>query len=92
MVGLEDELLEDGSTKWRKAKTFPLLVNARRHGNQVWGGTQWAWMVIIICLASAGLLLIRNGNYAIGLVVALITATLAVRILINAYKKTKPHG
>src|ERR1700716_1946366 len=26
LVGPEDEILEDGASKWRKAKTFPLLV------------------------------------------------------------------
>jgi hypothetical protein len=92
LVDPDDELLEEGHTKWRKASSFPVLVNARRHGNQVWGGTQTAWMVISILLGSAALILITNGSYALGGVIAFVVASLMIRVTMQAFKRTKPHG
>ena len=91
LVGPEDELLEDGTTKWRRADSFPLLVQARRQGNQVWGGTQAAWIFSGVLLASVALYLIAHGRVVIGSVLALIVSSLLFRVTYSAFKRTKPH-
>src|ERR1043166_1746974 len=67
MVGPDDELKEEGHDKWRKATTFPLLVQARKHGNQVWGGTQMVWLIVLIALGSLAMYFLvegaRTNNY-----------------------------
>ena len=92
LVGPDDELLEDGNQKWRKAGSFPVLVNARRHGNQVWGGTQMMWMIFAITLGSAALILLVKGHYLVGGLVAFIVASVTIRVTMMAFKRTKPHG
>jgi hypothetical protein len=91
LVDPEDELLEEGTTKWRRADSFPLLVRARRQGNQVWGGSQAAWIIIGVTFGSASLYLLVKGNYLIGGVIAIIVTTLLFKVTYSASKRTKPH-
>jgi len=91
LIGPEDELLEEGTTKWRRADSFPLLVRARRQGNQVWGGTQAAWIMIAVVFGSLALYLLVHGNYLIGGVVAIIVTTVLFRVTYAASKRTNPH-
>ncbi|MBI3184200.1 MAG: hypothetical protein HYZ28_18870 [Myxococcales bacterium] len=92
LVGPEDEVLEEGTSRWRRAGSIPLLVQARRQGNQVWGGTQMAWIVIGVVMASTALYLISRGRYLAGGLVALIVAMVLFRVTVSAYKKSRPHG
>jgi len=90
LVEPDDEIREEGSTKWRKASTVPLLVQARRRGDAVWGGTQPAWIVIAIILASAALYSIAKGHMLIGLIVAFGLALLLTRVTYKAFKRSRP--
>ncbi len=93
LVGPDDELLEEGHTKWRKASSFPLLMKARRHGDAVWNGSQSAYLLIIIVVGSAALYaLVKQIWYGIPGFVALVgLALMMMRITKNAHKRTKPH-
>jgi hypothetical protein len=99
LVDPEDELLEEGTTKWRKANTFPLLVQARRHGNAVWEGTQMAWMVVTMVVGSTAMYLIFKGiakenwlQTSIGFLLAITLGVLLTRVTMKAFKRTRPHG
>ncbi len=91
LVDPTDEVQEEGASKWRKASSIPQLVQARRTGNQAWGGTQAAWILIAIVFGSAALYLISRGKYAIGFTLALLLGTLLTNVTYRAFKRTKPH-
>jgi hypothetical protein len=91
LVGPEDELLEEGATQWRKACSYPVLKNARRQGNQVWGGTQLAWIMIGVLLGSVALYLLTHGGVLLGAVIAIIVTSLLFRVTFVAFRKSKPH-
>jgi hypothetical protein len=91
LVEPEDEVLEEGSTRWRKAKSIPLLAQARRTGNQVWGGTQHFWIIFGIVLSSVALYLLSRGYWLYALVAAVIVGSLLFRVTTSAYRRTKPH-
>jgi hypothetical protein len=61
LVEPQDEVLEDGTSRWRKAGAIPELARARRMGNQVWGGTQMIWILIFITFGSVALYLLAKG-------------------------------
>ncbi len=92
LVGPDDELLEDGKTTWRKASSFPHLVNARRTGEQAWGGSWFLWTVIGILLASATLWLIKAGEHLYGGLLGLMTAMVMIHVTVRATKRAKPYG
>lgn len=92
LVGPDDELLEDGKTMWRKASSFPHLVNARRTGDQAWGGSWFLWTVIGVLLASATLWLIEAGEHLYGGLLGLMTAMVLIHVSVRAAKRSKPHG
>lgn len=58
LIEPDDELLEEGKTTWRKANSFPLLVRARRSGDQVWLGTWFAWVVLGVTFGTIALILL----------------------------------
>jgi len=91
LVGPEDEILEDGATKWRQAKTFPLLVQARRHGDAVWGGTQALWIFATVALGSFALYTIINGRWWIALLVTVVLCLILGRVTYQAFNRSKPH-
>jgi|CXWL01.1.fsa_nt_gi hypothetical protein len=90
LVGPEDDILEEGHTQWRKASSYPLLMQARRHGDAVWGGTQHAYLLAVVVLGSVALYLLVKGHW-IGIPALFVLAFMMTRITWNAYKKTKPH-
>jgi hypothetical protein len=103
LVGPDDELLEEGKTKWRKASSFPHLVNARRTGEQAWGGAWFLWTVIGILMGSGSLYELKVGIAALahgeftmdltfGALLGLITAYVMIRVTMRAHKKSRPHG
>ena len=92
LVGPDDELLEDGKTKWRKASTFPLLVHARRTGEQAWGGSWFLWTLIGIILGSSALYLIKIEQYMYGIVLGLATSMVMIHVTVRAHQRSKPHG
>lgn len=97
LIGPEDEIKEASAEKWRKAKTLPVLANARRTGNQVWGGTQFLWMMVTVVVGSLAFYLIQKGvktnahSYTgIGLLLAIALAALLMRVTANAFKRSRP--
>ncbi|HYR54681.1 MAG TPA: hypothetical protein VEM39_01090 [Myxococcaceae bacterium] len=90
LVDGDDEIREEGASKWRKASTFPVLAQARRRGDAVWGGTQSAWIVIAIILASAALYSIARGHLWYGLAIAFALALLLTRVTYKAFKRSRP--
>ena len=94
LIDPEDELLEEGHTTWRKARTFPLLVNARRSGEQVWVGTWFAWTLIGVAGGTIALVLLNSSDWArrgAGVVVAFVVAGLMLKVTMNAHARRKPH-
>lgn len=90
LVEPEDEVREEGTSKWRKASTLPLLIQARRRGDAVWGGTQPAWIIVSIVFASAALYSIAKGRTWLGLTIAFALALLLTRVTYRAFKRTRP--
>lgn len=90
----DDELLEEGKTKWRKASSFPLLVQARRSGDQVWMGSWFLWIVLGVAGATAALVLL--GHEALehkiaGVVMGFAVAMAMLKVTLNAHARRKPH-
>ena len=103
LVGPDDELLEEGKSKWRKASSYPFLVNARRTGEQAWGGAWFLWTVIGILMGSSALYELKTGIAALshgemtqdivfGAVLGLVTAMVMIRVTVRAHKNARPHG
>ena len=92
LVGPDDELLEDGKTTWRKASSFPLLVQARRTGEQAWGGSWFLWALIGIVLGSAALWLLKLGEWLYGGLLGLMTAMVMIHVSVRAARRSRPHG
>jgi hypothetical protein len=92
LIEPEDEILEEGKTMWRKAKSLPLLVRARRSGDQVWMGTWFIWILIGVIGGSAALYQFHEKNYAVGFIIAFAVAAVMFNITVKAYQKRKPHG
>lgn len=97
LIGPDDEIKEANATKWRKASSLPVLAKARRTGNQVWGGTQFLWMMVTVVIGSLAFFLIQKGvkNNAhgytgTGLLLAIALAALLMRVTANAFKRSKP--
>jgi hypothetical protein len=92
LVEPDDEVLEEGHEKWRKASSFPLLLRARRTGEQAWGGSWFLWTMIGICLGSAALWLIKSQQYLYGGILGVGTALVMAHVTTQAHKRSKPHG
>jgi hypothetical protein len=72
-----------------------VLARARRHGNQVWGGSQMGILVLAIGFLSWALYLIVRGTdkqKLLGLLVAFVTSSLLIRVTYKAMKRSKPHS
>jgi hypothetical protein len=91
LVGPEDEILEDGASKWRKAKTIPLLVQARRRGDAVWGGTQALWIFTTVALGSFALYTMVKGRWWVALLVTVVLCLIVGRVTYQAFTRSKPH-
>lgn len=98
LVGPDDEIREMNGEKWRKASSYPLLKNARRHGDQVWGGTQMMWVILSLVVGTIALYCIQHGvrnqapaYWISGLLLAVGLAGLLTRVTVTAFKRTKPY-
>lgn len=59
-VGPEDEVLEDGSTTWRKAGTLPKLSAVQRQQVPFWQG-EGRWYLMAVLLVAAGIYFVIYG-------------------------------
>ena len=59
-VGPDDEVLEDGSTTWRKAATLPKLVAVQKEKVPFWRG-EARWYLMAIALVGAGIYFVLYG-------------------------------
>lgn len=94
LIEPEDEILEEGKTLWRKANTFPLLVKARRSGDQVWRGTWFAWVIIGVVGGTIALWLLHEKDWmsrGIGLVIAVFVSVVMINVSKKAAERAKPH-
>lgn len=94
LIDPDDELLEEGKSRWRKAGSIPLLVSARRSSEQVWRGTWFFWTLIGIIGATVGLALLGREEFELkvaGVVVAFGIASLMVHVSVRAWERRKPH-
>lgn len=90
----DDELLEEGKTKWRKASSFPLLVQARRSGDQVWMGSWFLWIILGVAGATYALVLLGHPELEhkiAGVVMGFGVAMAMLKITLNAHARRKPH-
>lgn len=96
LVGPDDDVLEEGRTKWRKAGSIPLLAQARRTGEQAWGGTWLLWAVLAIGVGSYALYQLKLAkspeDYILPGFLGLATALLTIHVSVRAAKRAKPHG
>ncbi len=92
LIEPDDEIREEGQTSWRKAGAIPILRNAQRSEQQIFGGTQMALIVVVVVLASFALYQLSRERYLLGGLVALVVAFLLFRVTTFAYKRRKPYG
>lgn len=94
LIDPDDELLEEGRSRWRKAGSIPLLISARRSSEQVWRGTWFLWTLIGIIGATVGLGLLSREELEFkvaGVLVAFGIASLMVHVTVRAWERRKPH-
>ena len=92
LVEPDDELLEEGHTKWRRADSYPVLLRARRTGEQAWGGAWFLWAVFAILLGSLALYLLKQGQYLLGLGTAFAVVSVMFSVTRRAFRRAKPPG
>ncbi len=92
LVEPSDEVLEEGKTMWRRADSFPLLAQARRHGDDVWNGSWFLWALIGVALATIALVLFKEGQWLPAMVISFADAFLLTNVTVKAQKRRKPHG
>lgn len=94
LIDPDDEVLEEGKARWRKAGSIPLLVSARRSSEQVWRGTWFLWTLIGILGATVALSLMAKPALEFkiaGVVVAFLVASLMIHVSVRAWERRKPH-
>jgi hypothetical protein len=90
LVEPEDEVLEDGSTMWRKAGAIPLLVTARKvsnlrgHSNALRG-----WVIGALVLSFFAFYFLIKGSWIWGGLTALGVVVLLIQVTVVAAKKPK---
>lgn len=94
LVDPDDEVLEDGTTLWRKARTIPLLARAERTHEQAWGGTWFLWVLAGVVGGTVALVLAASEDWtskAVGLLLAFVVAGVMFRVTMRAHERRKPH-
>jgi hypothetical protein len=74
LVEADDEVLEDGSSNWRKVSSYKQLTQPQRRRSLMQGSGRWYAMAVFVLLVGAGLVVgLRRGlvGFAFVLVVAI---------------------
>ena len=87
-----DEILEEGKTLWRRADSYPLLMQARRHGDDVWNGAWFLWALIGVVGATIALVLFKEKMWLPAMIVSFVVAGLMFNVTMKAQQRRKPHG
>jgi len=94
LVDPDDEILEEGSTHWRKASSYPQLVSREPEKKSLFEGPRrWYLMSAFVLLVGVGLVLgLRHGlvGFALVLIVAMGFSSLMVWSA-NRSKRTRPR-
>lgn len=99
LVEPTDEVLQEGHQNWRRADSYALLARARRHGDNVWGGAWFLWVLIGVAGATVALVLFKRAAtekndlyWALGFLIAIADVVLMTRVTVNAQKRRDPHA
>lgn len=87
----DDEVIEVGKTKGRRAGSIPHLINARRTGDQVWMGMWLVWTMLGVAGATAALIFFQMGQTMVAMVIAFAVGTMLFRVTASAFARSKPH-
>jgi len=88
LVDPQDEVLEEGSTLWRKAGSLPALVRARRTASNTAGREQTLTVVVAVALCMAALYLyVTERGLPWVLVIALIVVSMMTRVMMKAFRR-----
>jgi hypothetical protein len=92
LVGPDDEVLEEGQTRWRKASSIPVLARARPPTKGLWTRAQGVAVVASVLVALWALMLIASDSWprrGLGIVLALVTSALLTRVTYKAFKRPR---
>ena len=90
LVGPDDEVLEEGTSLWRKASSIPVLVKARPPPKGLGFGTQALTAIFAGLLGFISLMLLWSESptrRGVGLFLALATAMMLGRVTYKAFKR-----
>jgi hypothetical protein len=96
LVDPEDEVREDGSQKWRKAASLPVLARAKRPTSGALGRSQLFTVLAAVAVGVlAMVLLVRGGSWNVrmlGVALALVVSGMLTRVTFKAFKRAPPSA
>ena len=91
LVDPDDEVREDGTEKWRKASSLPVLAQARKPQAQKDARSQKLTVLGAVAVGVLALVLIITGSSTnvrmLGVALALVVSGLLTRVTFKAYKR-----
>ncbi|HZA13657.1 MAG TPA: hypothetical protein VE618_04150 [Myxococcaceae bacterium] len=89
LVGPDDEVLENGSTAWRKAGSFPTLVRAlEARPTALQREGRW-YVLAVLLLASGAYFVVYGWNLVTFAVVATIVASFVVWTTFSSFRRRR---
>ncbi|RKG92554.1 hypothetical protein [Corallococcus terminator] len=94
LVDPDDEVREDGTEKWRKASSLPVLARARKPQGTLASRSQTLTVVGAVALGVFALVLMITGKEPeirmMGIALALVVSAMLMRVTFKAYKRPPP--
>ncbi|RKH21387.1 hypothetical protein D7Y13_01015 [Corallococcus praedator] len=94
LVDPDDEVREDGSEKWRKASSLPVLAHARRPQAAKDSRAQTLTVLGAVAVGVFALVLLVMGSSwnvrMLGIALALVVSGMLTRVTFKAYKRPPP--
>jgi hypothetical protein len=87
MVDPDDEVLEEGKEKWRKAGTLPFLVQFSPRGTPLLDRKIRFLVVLALCLATVAIYWLVKGNLVAGALAGLGAAMASMALVRTQYSK-----